>query len=345
MMVGVRRRGEEIRTYIIDNVGKYPSSIVKEASKKFDITSQAVNKHIKRLVQQDSIQSTGTTRNRRYSLTAESKFHKKYSISPDLKEDSVWREDLQPILESLPDNVLDIWHYGMTEMINNVIDHSSGKSMDIHLTKTAREVNAMIIDDGEGIFAKIRRVLKLENQSHAVLELSKGKLTTDPQRHSGEGIFFTSRALDRFAIMSGEVNFSHKYEDIEDWVLEREDNRKGTVVFMDLSNNTARTIKIVFDQYSSDDDYGFNKTIIPVKLARYGNENLVSRSQAKRLLARVDKFKIVVFDFDNIEMIGQAFADEVFRVFNNIHPNTELMAINTTSEVEKMISRAAAVST
>lgn len=46
---------------------------------------------------------------------------------------------------------------------------------------------------------------------------------------------------------------------------------------------------------------------------------LDSRSQAKRLLARVDKFKKVIFDFDDVEPIGQAFADEVFCVFAKQH--------------------------
>jgi len=54
---------------------------------------------------------------------------------------------------------------------------------------------------------------------------------------------------------------------------------------------------------------------VPVKLAQYGNDKLVSRSQAKRLLARVELFKVVMLDFTNVPTIGQAFADEIFRVF------------------------------
>jgi hypothetical protein len=52
-----------------------------------------------------------------------------------------------------------------------------------------------------------------------------------------------------------------------------------------------------------------------VRLAKYGNDQLISRSQAKRLLARIELFKIVLFDFSGVETIGQAFADEIFRVF------------------------------
>ena len=52
--------------------------------------------------------------------------------------------------------------------------------------------------------------------------------------------------------------------------------------FGSLSNHTARTSKKVFDKFTSGDDYGFTKTIVPVKLAQYDENELISRSQAKR---------------------------------------------------------------
>jgi len=112
------------------------------------------------------------------------------------------------------------------------------------------------------------------------------------------------------------------------------------MVVMKLSNNTSRTSKQVFDRFTSDDDYGFTKTVVPVKLTQYGDDKLVSRSQAKRLLTRVDKFKTVIFDFSDVESVGQAFADEVFRVFANRHPEMELIPINANKDVKQMINRA-----
>jgi hypothetical protein len=94
------------------------------------------------------------------------------------------------------------------------------------------------------------------------------------------------------------------------------------------------------DQYSSGEDYGFNKTVVPVSLAQYGNDKLISRSQAKRLLARVELFKIVIFDFKEVDSIGQAFADEIFRVFSLQHPKIELKSIHENSKVKQMIERA-----
>jgi hypothetical protein len=67
---------------------------------------------------------------------------------------------------------------------------------------------------------------------------------------------------------------------------------------------------------------------------------LVSRSQAKRLLNRFERFKVVILDFDGVQEIGQAFADEIFRVFPNSHPATEIRDLNASHQVQKMISRA-----
>jgi hypothetical protein len=66
----------------------------------------------------------------------------------------------------------------------------------------------------------------------------------------------------------------------------------------------------------------------------------VSRSQARRLLARVDRFKVVVLDFEGVDAIGQAFADEVSRVFPAAHPEVELAEIHARSAAKRLIGRA-----
>jgi uncharacterized protein DUF4325 len=146
--------------------------------------------------------------------------------------------------------------------------------------------------------------------------------------------------FDAFDILSGGVYFSHKFGDAEDWILERARPESGTIVWMKLNNHTSRTDKKVFKQFTSGDDRGFTKTVVPVRLAQYGDEKLVSRSQAKRLLTRVDRFKIVIFDFTGVASIGQAFADEVFRVFALQHPEVELTEIRANSAIKRMIQRA-----
>jgi len=346
-MSKVRKRGEQIRQFILENVEKYPSDVAALASQEFGVSRQAINKHIQHLVEQKALVATGSARKKHYQLHPQIRWTETYDLSKNLAEDIVWDADIRPLIKDLPDNVKDIWAYGFTEMLNNAIDHSSGQTVIVQLERTAIDTQIIIRDDGEGIFKKIQRELYLHDERHAVLELAKGKLTTDPERHTGQGIFFTSRVLDEFAILSGNVYFSHQFNQVEDWIFKVEDVisgvgsfQSGTTVFMKLNNNTSRTSKKVFDSFSSGDDYAFTKTVVPVRLAQYGNEKLVSRSQAKRLLAGVDKFKVVVFDFAGVDAIGQAFADEVFRVFKRQHPEMQLVRLNTNQEVEQMIRRA-----
>jgi len=339
-MTRIRTRGEQIRQYILRNVEKHPGDIARMAVERFGVTRQAINKHVKMLVEQGSLTEKGKTRNRVYSLAPLEKWTGDYVISSDLAEDVVWRNDVRSQLGAMPENVSDIWHYGFTEMFNNAIDHSGGARISVTLEKTAATTEMLLMDDGEGIFKKIQRELGLLDERHAVLELAKGKLTTDPENHTGEGIFFTSRMFDEYDILSGGVYFSHKFSEDKDWILERERFSSGTAVWMRLNNHTSRTTKKIFDKFTSEDNFGFTKTIVPVRLAQYGDDKLVSRSQAKRLLVRIDRFQTVIFDFKDVESIGQAFADEVFRVFATQHPDIELHYMNANSAVKRMILRA-----
>lgn len=339
-MSKVRVGGEPVRKYLIENLSEHPSDIVRMTAEKFSCTRQAVHKHLQRLISEGAVIQSGQTRSKRYQLAPLVQWNKLYELGTALAEDAVWRGDVAPLLGKLPENVLGIWHYGFTEMFNNVIDHSGARHVSLSLVKTAAATTVNIYDDGVGIFKKIQAALGLEDERHAVLELAKGKFTTDPANHSGEGIFFTSRMFDQFVIASGEVYFSHDFEEKEDWILQASSSGGGTLVRMVLHNHTARTLKKVFDKFTSDDDYGFTKTVVPVKLMRYGDDNLVSRSQAKRLLSRFDRFKVVVLDFSGVASVGQAFADEVFRVFKTKHPAVEIVVIHASSEVKRMISRA-----
>jgi hypothetical protein len=110
---------------------------------------------------------------------------------------------------------------------------------------------------------------------------------------------------------------------------------------MKLKNTTDRSRKEVFDEYASpENDYAFDKTVVPVKMAEHSPNDLISRSQAKRLLLRIDRFRRVVLDFQSVNQIGQAFADEIFRVFARTHPGVDMQFVNANDEVMRMIKRA-----
>ena len=335
-------RSNEIRQFVLENVSEHPQDITAYASKIFGVSRQAVHRHVRSLVDGGLLVATGRTRDRQYRLQPIFEGEWIFPISPNLKEDLIWRENLRPQLTNISPNVLNICQYGFTEMVNNAVTHSDGDTLIINLKYTADNIVMVVIDNGVGIFDKIQSELRLDDKRHAILELAKGKLTTDPESHTGEGIFFTSRAFDIFSILSGALFFAHNNEG-DDWLLEDEETQKqeGTIIKLQIHPRSNRTLSTVFDRYTSEkDDFGFTRTIVPVALAKYGDENLLSRSQAKRLLARFDKFKEILLDFRNVEVIGQAFADEIFRVFQKQYPYIRLRRVGTNESVEKMIKRA-----
>ncbi len=261
-----------------------------------------------------------------------------------LAERDLWEQRIQPLLAGLPPNALAIWHYGCTAMIDNVVDHSDSALIGVRTKRTPLSTTVEVHDYGVGLFRKIARALRLDDDRHAAFELSKGKVTTDPANHTGGGIYFSARAFDEFSIRSGSVYFDHKDSDGEDWILgeaKPSATVDGTTVFMTLSNATQKELPDIFDAYATDpEEYRFDRTVVPVKLLQYGDDLLVSRSQAKRLLTRFDRFRTVLLNFDKVESIGQAFADEVFRVFPSHHPDVELIPIRANEQVTRMIGRA-----
>jgi len=324
------RRGQEIRQFILARVDEHPHDIAQLTAKQFGLTRQGVNLHLQRLIGDSDLVRQGKTRRTRFFLAGKKTWKKNYSRGQS--ESDVWEKDVLPQISDLPENTLDIWRYCFTEMFNNAVDHSSATRITVQLKRTAVNTEIAVIDNGVGIFKKIQRAMKFADERHSALELAKGKFTTDPARHTGEGIFFTSKMLDAFDISSGGVYFTS---------ASPLKNPKGTAVWMKLKNTTNRSRKEVFDEYASpENDYAFDKTVVPVKMAEQSPNDLISRSQAKRLLLRIDRFRTVVLDFQNVNQIGQAFADEIFRVFVRSHPGVDVQFTNANEEVVKMIRRA-----
>lgn len=334
-------RSAEIDAALLARVEAHPRDLVAATADALGLTRQTVITRVRALIGAGYLTKSGSTRpayrvgpNRQGIFT--------YALR-GLEEDRVWSHDAAPILRGLPANVIDVCQYGLTEMVNNAIDHSGGARLRVSVDRARDRITLTVSDDGIGIFRKITAALDLPDERLALLELSKGKLTTDPRRHTGEGVFFTSRMFDRFQIASGELVFDHDDAQADDLLddIEPRYARRGTTVLMEIATRSKRTAKQVFDQFSSGpDDYAFAKTVVPVRLAKVGDENLVSRSQAKRLTQRVERFRTVVLDFAGVASIGQAFADEVFRVFANAHPGIELVPMHAKPAVQQMIRRA-----
>jgi anti-sigma regulatory factor (Ser/Thr protein kinase)/predicted transcriptional regulator len=303
------------------------------------LSRQVANGYLQGLLRDELVEAEGTTRARVYRLRSID-VTRRYERE-GLQEDLVWRELISPVVARLAQNVRDIWHYAATEMINNAIDHSGSPFVEVSVSMNPLWTEVLVADEGEGIFVKIQRALDLHDAREAILELAKGKLTTAPERHSGEGIFFTSRAMDLFEIESHHLRFSHAPR-ADDAIAEQATDTPGTRVRMRLANDSARVLREVFDAYTDSEEYSFDKTVVPLRLAQYEGEKLVSRSQAKRVANRFERFKRVELDFAGISEIGQAFADELFRVFANVHPHIRITPANTEPAVAQMIQRAVA---
>lgn len=314
--------------------------VASTAAAELGVSRQTIAARLKRMANDHIIKAEGQGRGRRYALLPLLSVRKTHVLA-GLDEHRLWMSDVAPLLSDLPPNVIDIWRYGVTEMVNNAIDHSEGKNVLVSVARNALRTTLRISDDGEGIFHRIQRLMDFYDPRESILELAKGKLTTDPDRHSGEGVFFSSRMFDRFSIMSRDLYFSHESAS-DDWLIDGEGDSAGTTVTMTLANDSARTTKDVFDQFAVPEAYTFARTIVPVRLAQHEGEKLVSRSQGKRLTMRFERFQTVVLDFAGVEEIGQAFADEVFRVFQRAHPNLEMIPVNMTEDVRNMVNRAIA---
>ena len=259
-----------------------------------------------------------------------------YKNDKTLREDAVWEKDIKKHFAGFPQNIWHIWTYGFLEIFNNAIEHSMGKKIQVIISENMENTTMSVIDDGIGIFNNIKIGFNLFDEKEALLELAKGKRTTNSSSHSGQGIFFTSKVFDDFLITSNGITFDTNPEKDKQPKLYEE--KCSTLVFMGLANNSGIKLKDVFDKFSTEIPGDFDKTIIPVRLAY--SSDLVSRSQARRILSGLELFKEVTLDFSDIEYIGQAFADEIFRVFPNMNPHTTVLAQNANSEVQYMINRA-----
>ncbi len=235
-------------------------------------------------------------------------------------------------------NIAAMLDYGFTEMLNNAIEHSRSRDITINIQRNTERVVFEVIDQGIGIFNNIMRQRKLKSKEEAIEDLMKGKQTTMPEAHSGEGIFFSSKVADILIIQSEDkkLEFNNIVKDI--FVKTRINKIKGTRVTFHLSLKTKKSLNAVFRQYS-DDTFSFSKTKVIVKLFA-AESGYISRSQARRLVSGLEKFKTVVLNFKNVEAVGQAFADEVFRVFKNRHPEIFIQPVNMNKAVRFMVLRA-----
>ncbi len=259
-----------------------------------------------------------------------------------LKEDEIWAKVRKgtTFLSEISENAENILYFAFTEMLNNAIDHSRSGVGYIKIWSENNKLKFIVKDNGVGVFKNVMVSRRIPNEVDAARELIKGKLTTQPGWHSGEGIFWTSKIADFFSLDSFDYKMTLDNA-INDYAIEKNDTPLiGTKVYFEISKDTQKSLQSLFRDFTFDHQkLSLDTTVIPVKLFDEG-DIWISRSQAKKLLTGLEKYKKIIFDFAGIEVVGQAFADEIFRVFNILHPNIILEPINMSSSVELMVSHA-----
>ncbi len=323
-----------------------------ELSDSFGVSRQYIHVLLQELVANGQLMKFGATRYAFYVLPEYARAHPeilplryaKSFANKQLEEHKVLDqiEHAFPTLENLPENVRSIFTYAFSEMFNNAIEHSQSVRIGVEVSVPHKTLSFVIQDSGIGVFRNVMRQRGLASELEAIQDILKGKTTTMPKSHSGEGIFFTSRVADMFILDSFgyQLIVDNKAPDV--FVKKVSKMKRGTRVSFTLSATSKRHLQDVFKKYTNLDDssdYGFDKTEVRVKLYTIGGVH-ISRSQARRVLTGLEKFKYVVFDFDKVPTVGQAFADEVFRVFHHAHPDIKLEAENMSEGVRFMVERA-----
>ena len=317
--------------YLLEKIIEKTPSLSARAAEVFGVSTNTIHSYLSELAEDNIIRKI--KRGEYEPVSEEYSYTFKRSKGEISSDTYAYDICMRPLIEDFPENVKHIWSYSFSEMVNNVMDHSGAEELRIMIEKNYYQTSVAIVDNGVGIFEKIRSHFSFADLDEAVCELFKGKLTTDADNHSGEGIFFTSRMMDGFFIFSdGKVFTTNKYED--DTIISFDNGEsKGTVVLMYLSNHSNKEPGEVFDKYSNDDG-AFSKTRIPLK--NIFDSAPVSRSQAKRICNRLEDFGEVTLDFAGLEWMGQGFAHQLFVVYKNSNPDVVLIPINMNESVTNM---------
>jgi anti-sigma regulatory factor (Ser/Thr protein kinase) len=200
-----------------------------------------------------------------------------------LQEDLPWQRDFAPHF-SLPPAVACMAQHVFSELLNNVIDHSGGTHVVVSMRTTALHLQLLVSDDGCGVFERVQQSFGIGDPTIAMRELSKGKLTSAPDRHAGHGLFFTSRLADVFHLHANHRAFQYRGWDCDSWHPTKAVARDGTSVYIAINLDTPRTLDQVLKAHNrSGEGYGLESTCVPLQLMTGPQTGVESRAQTKRM--------------------------------------------------------------
>lgn len=291
---------------------------------------------LRKLVATQWLQSLGTPRRPHYAPGALRQVVQRYALA-GLQEDLPWRRDFAPCFV-LPPAVQRMAQHAFTELLNNAIEHSGGQQVTVSMRQTPLQLQLLVSDDGCGLFQRIAESFAIDDPQLAMLELSKGKLTSAPDCHSGHGLFFSARLADVFDIHANAAAFQRRSWESRPWRAGRPATRQGTSIYLAIQLDTPRTLDAVLRAHSVQGQYHFDRTEVPLHLLGGATRSLASRADARRVAARLAGFQRAELSFEGVDDIGHGFADELFRVFQRDNPALQLVPVGMNRGVQAMVA-------
>lgn len=333
---------------LIKNKAKSGKVTVAEIVKTTGFSRAYVHRFFQKLKEKGELAQIGNANRAQYVLAEKEKIKaaKKSILSFDrtfknknLREDEVVRiiKKETGIFDEIGENTRHILDYAFTEMLNNAVEHSGSADIKTTMKKDGEIIKFEVIDWGVGIFEKLIHMRHLVNVEEAIQDLLKGKQTTDPESHSGEGIFFTRRIAKTFSIRSSNKKLFFNNV-IDDFTIVTIKPLIGTRITFTIDVRSRKKLRDIFSNYEGE-QFEFGTTEVVVRLYKEGSGDFISRSQARRLVYGLEKFKKIIVDFDNVRAVGQGFIDEIFRVWQARNPDIKIIVQNANDDIDFMVKR------
>ena len=326
----------DLTTWITEAALRHPLDLAAHVAERRGIGRTAARAALTKLQVHHWLRQVGTPRRPRHVPGLLRQVVRRYPLQ-GLCEDQPWAQDFAPNFD-LPDAVAQMVHHAFSELLNNAIGHSGGSSVTVSMRQTPVQVQLLVSDDGRGIFDVIGEAFGINDPALAMLELAKGKLSSQPDRHTGRGLFYTAKLADVFDLHANNAAFQQREWQRDQWQRGRPASPRGTAVYVAICLDTERTLDAVLRRYSLDGaGYGFERTVVPLQLITAPQQGLSSRAQAQRVAARLGEFRRAELDFEGLADVGHAFADELFHVFGAGHPGVQLVPLNMAPRVAEMV--------
>jgi anti-sigma regulatory factor (Ser/Thr protein kinase) len=326
-----------ITTWITPAAQAHPTDLPAALARRLDVSTRRARTLIGQLERLGWLARGGTTRRPEWKPGPLRQVVQRYPL-PGLEEDRPWRRDFAPHFELAP-HVARLVQHAFMELVNNAVDHSGGTCVTVSMRQTALHVQLLVSDDGVGLFERVADAHELHDPALAMFELAKGRLTSQPERHAGRGLYFVARAADVFDLHANRNAFQHRGLEDRGWMRHgRAAAERGTTAFVGIALDTERTLDAVLRSSSSDcARYGLERARLPLRLLAADGLALDSRAQARRVAARLAALRRADLDFAGVTEIGHSFADELFRVLPSMQPQLAMHAVNAAAPVARMI--------